>query len=114
MSGVVSPAGAASEDITEEEDEDEEMEVEVEVARDADCVVEQSVALLNDKEFVSFLVGVAETSCGAGQGAASFPGGGGGGGAGPVSVLRQVCVTCHQLLLHHPQVRRDCFFLGCD
>ena len=108
MSGVVSPAGAASEDITEEEDEDEEMEVE----RDADCVVEQSVALLNDKEFVSFLVGVAETSCGAGQGAASFPGGGAGGGAGPVSVLRQVCVTCHQLLLHHPQVGRDCIFLG--
>ena len=108
MSGVVSPAGAASEDITEEEDEDEEMEV----ARDADCVVEQSVALLNDKEFVSFLVGVAETSCGAGQGAASFPGGGG--GAGPVSVLRQVCVTCHQLLLHHQQVRRDCLFLECD
>ena len=44
-----------------DEEEDEE-DVIMDIGEVGDCVVEQAIALLNDKECVAFLVRVAETS----------------------------------------------------
>ena len=45
-----------------DDEEDEEEDVIMDIGEVGDCVVEQAIALLNDKECVAFLVRVAETS----------------------------------------------------
>ena len=53
--------GAETESRDEEEDEEEE-DLIMDIGEAGDSVVDQAIALLNGKEFVAFLVRVAETS----------------------------------------------------
>ena len=59
MTRVLEPSAG---DETGDDEEDEEEDVIMDIGEVGDCVVEQAIALLNDKECVAFLVRVAETS----------------------------------------------------
>ena len=58
VTGVVEPAGTEEDD---GDDDDGEEDVMMEIGA-PNCVVEQAIALLNDKDFVAFLVRVVESS----------------------------------------------------
>ena len=60
LTRVLEPAGV--EDEAADEDDDEEEDVIMDIGEAGDCEVEQAIALLNEKEFVAFLVRVAESS----------------------------------------------------
>ena len=79
-------------------EDDEEEDMDDVTMRDTDCLTEQAVAIINEKDFVSFFVRMAEISLR--QDCPTFSGVGGGVSS---SSIRQLCVICHQLLLHHSQ-----------
>ena len=98
LTGVLSNTrDTDQEDGLEEDDEDEELEEDV-IMRDTDSLVEQSVTIINEKDFVSFFVRMAELSLQ--QQSQTFSGTSSGLSS---TSIRQLCVICHQLLLHHSQ-----------
>jgi len=82
----------------EEDEDDDEEEMDDVTMRDTDSLVELSVTIINEKDFVSFFVRMAEM--GLQQHSQTFSGGSSGLSS---TAIRQLCVICHQLLLHHSQ-----------
>ena len=89
---------SADREDTEDLDDDEEEEMDDVAMRDTDSLTELSVAMINEKEFVSFFVRMAEISLR--ENSQTFSGTGRGLSH---SSIKQLCVICHQLLLHHNQ-----------
>ena len=61
VSGVLGPSVADVVDVgDEDDDDDDDDDMIVDNNSQTDCIIQQSIALLNDKEFVAFFVEVAD------------------------------------------------------
>ena len=70
---------------------------------DPESLTEQCIAILNNKDFVNYLILLAEKS-GSSQSSLSFSGVSGSvGGSSSVSCIRYLCTISHTLLLHNTQ-----------
>jgi len=74
---------------------------------DPECMIEQCISILNNKDFVNHLISLAEKS-GEAQPSLSFSGVTGSvHSSSSVSCLRYLCTICHQLLLHNTQALHE-------
>ena len=60
VSGSVAPAVSSADEVTEDDEEDEEEDMIVDQVKHTDGYVEQSIVMLNEKDFVAFFVDVVE------------------------------------------------------
>eukprot|EP00092_Neocalanus_flemingeri_P033885 GFUD01036847.1.p1 GENE.GFUD01036847.1~~GFUD01036847.1.p1 ORF type:complete len:1078 (-),score=314.76 GFUD01036847.1:112-3345(-) len=94
--------------VDEPDDSDTESITDMELdMNDPECLTEQCISILNNKDFVNHLISLAEKA-GETQPVLSFSGVSGSvHTSSSVSCIRYLCTICHQLLLHNTQALHD-------